>query len=241
MESGLYVAVSGQIAAQRRLDTIAHNIANVNTPGFRAEEIKFESLISDAGKDPVAFSSSGETFFSRKSGSMVQTGNPLDIAVSGNAWLAVETPAGMAYTRDGRLQVSQEGQLRSINGYPIVDVSGAPIQVGPKEGPITISADGMISQKGVRVGAVGLFRLEEQAKLARYDNSALLSEIPGQPVVNFNEVSVQQGFLEESNVNAMMEMTNLITLTRNFEAVSSATDQFQDSLKEAIRKLGTNG
>jgi len=241
LESGLYVAVSGQIAAQRRLDTIAHNIANVNTPGFRAEEVKFESLISNAGKDPVAYSSAGQTFISRRTGPIVQTGNPLDIAVSGDAFLAVETPAGMAYTRDGRLQVTQEGQLRSINGYPVLDVSGAPIQVSPRDGPVLISADGRISQRGVRLGAVGLFRLDEQAKLVRHDNSAILSDVPGQPVVNFNEVSVQQGFLEESNVNAMMEMTNLITLTRNFEAVSSATDQFQDSLKEAIRKLGSNG
>jgi len=241
LESGLYVAVSGQLAAQRRLDTIAHNIANINTPGFRAEEVSFASLISNAGKDPVAFSSSGESFISRKTGPVIQTGNPLDIAVSGDAWMAMETPSGLAYTRDGRLQVTQEGQLRSINGYPVLDVSGAPIQVGPKDGPITISADGMVSQQGLRLGAVGLFTLDEQSKLVRYDNSALLSDIPGQPVVNFNNVSVQQGFLEKSNVDAMMEMTKLITLTRNFEAVSSATDQFQDSLKEAIRKLGTNG
>jgi len=241
LESGLYVAVSGQLAAQRRLDTIAHNIANVNTPGFRAEEIKFDSVISNAAKEPVAFSSSGNTFISRKTGAMVQTGNPLDLALSGDAWLAVETASGTAYTRDGRLQVSQEGQLRSINGYPVLDVSGAPIQVGPSDGPITVSADGMISQKGVRRGAVGLFALDEKAKLVRFDNSALLSDIPGNPVVTFNSVSVQQGFLEKSNVNPMLEMTKLITLTRNFEATSSATDQFQDSLKEAIRKLGTNG
>ena len=241
MESGIYVAVSGQLAAERRLDTIAHNIANVNTPGFRAEEVKFESLISNKGTDPVSFSTTGQTYISRKPGATVQTGNPLDIAVSGDAWLAMETPAGLAFTRDGRMKVSQEGQLQSINGYPIVDQSGAPIQISPKAGAITIAADGMITQQELRRGAVGLFKLDSQAKLTRFDNSGVLTDIPAQPVVDFNTASIQQGFIEQSNVNSMMEVSHLITLTRNFEAVSSATDQFQNSLKEAIRKLGANG
>ena len=92
MQSNLYVSLSGQLALQRRLDTIANNLANVSTAGFRSEEIKFSSLVSRTGADPVAFATEGETYLSRTPGALVKTDNPLDVAVQGDAWLAINTP-----------------------------------------------------------------------------------------------------------------------------------------------------
>ena len=239
METGIYVALSGQLAAQRRLETIAHNLANANTPGFRSEEIKFSSLLSSATADPVSFASTGESYFSRRSGGVMHTGNPLDVAISGEAWLAVETAAGLAYTRDGRMKVSPNGELLSVNDYRFTDVGGAPLVVNARGGPLEIAPDGTIIQDGVARGQIGLFQINDAAKLTRFDNSALLSDIPGVAIVDANQVSLQQGFLEQSNVNAMMELSRLIQLTRNFDAVSATVDQSNQALKEAIRALGS--
>lgn len=238
METGIYVAISGQLAAQRRLDTIAHNVANASTPGFRAEEISFTSLISRTGDGPVAFSSKGESYLSLESGPIVQTDNPLDIAISGKAYLALQSPQGTIYSRDGRLKVTPNGELRSITGYPVGDRSGATILLNSRGGPVQIDNNGTISQDGVVRGAIGLFILDENAKLERYDNSGFSTDIPANPAVDFSKISVRQGFIEQSNVNSMLELTRLIEISRNFDAVSNAVDHSERSLKDAIKTLG---
>lgn len=93
MQSGTYIALSGQLALQRRLETIASNVANVGTPGFRAEQVKFEALISRIAIEPVAFSSTGTITISRRPGELVQTGNPLDVAVEGEGWFTLISAA----------------------------------------------------------------------------------------------------------------------------------------------------
>ncbi len=102
MQTTLPVALSAQLATERRLETIADNLANARTAGFRAEEVKFDSILSTAAQRPVAFVSGGERFVSTKAGELTQTGNALDVAVSGDAFLAIQTPRGTVYTRDGR-------------------------------------------------------------------------------------------------------------------------------------------
>lgn len=240
METGIYVAISGQLAAQKRLDTIAHNVANASTPGFRAEEVSFTSLISNTNDGPVAYSSPGESFLSLESGPIVQTDNPLDVAVSGKAYLALQTPQGLVYTRDGRLKVTPSGELQSINGYPVGDRSGAPILLNARGGPVKIDNNGTITQDGVVRGAIGLFLLDEGAKLTRHDNSGFTSDIPANPAVDFSKVSLRQGFIEQSNVNSMLELTRLIEISRNFDAVANAVDHSERALKEAIQTLGNN-
>ena len=201
MQSSLYVALSGQVALQKRLDTIANNIANVNTGGFRAEEVSFSTLVSRAGAAPTAFATSGENYISRKNGEMNPTGSPLDIAVQGNAWFAVKTPDGVAYTRDGRLHIDNSGALLTVNNYPILDAGGASMLLDPSAGAPAISQDGMISQDGRSIGAVGLYAIDANAKLSRYDNSAVLSDLPGSAVLDFTNNGVMQGMSEGSNVN----------------------------------------
>src|SRR5208282_3107458 len=115
MQSTLYVALSAQVALQNRLDTIAQNIANGTTAGYRASEVKFDSVLSNASGTHVAFVSSGSDVIKRTAGELVKTGNALDLAVKGEGWLSILTPQGQAYTRDGRLQMDAAGNLVSLS------------------------------------------------------------------------------------------------------------------------------
>src|SRR5208282_4796324 len=146
MQNGLYVAVSAQVALERRLDTIADNIANMNTVGYRATGVSFEAEIARAGEATLNYVSPGFDYLSRRIGGLIKTDNPLDFAVQGDGWFGVQTLTGRAYTRDGRARIDESGMLRTLNGDPILDVGGAPILVDSAAGPLTVSADGMISQ-----------------------------------------------------------------------------------------------
>lgn len=241
METSIYVTLSGQKAAERRLDTIAHNLANASTPGFKAEEVSFSTILSRTGLEPVAFATKGTNFVSRQPGAVIQTGNPLDLAVSGDGWFGVETPSGPAYTRDGRITITSAGELRSVAGHYFVDQGGARLLVAPAGGPVQIAPDGTLTQSGVRRGVVGLFTIDEAAELTRIGDSAYLSNTPAIPVTDFTANSIKQGYIEQSNVNPIAEMASMISLMRNFEAVSSGLDQSDKSLREAIRSLGSGG
>src|SRR5436190_738073 len=114
MQDSLYVALSSQIALERRLDTIADNVANASTIGFRATGVKFEDVVSGSGPQSVSFASSGKTYLSGAHGAMTQTGNPFDFAVQGDAWFGIDTPAGTVMTRDGRFSMNENGELTRL-------------------------------------------------------------------------------------------------------------------------------
>jgi len=238
MDSSLYVSLSAQLALNQRLDTIAHNIANVTTPGFRGEGIKFDSLVSDLGSNSIDYASIGRSYINTQGGEIVQTGNPLDVAIKGDVWFALSAGKTQVYTRDGRLQMAPDGQLLSIEGMPVVDPGGAPIKLDPRAGAPVISSSGAITQRGKQIGALGLFALDPAAKLSYFRNSSVVSDLPATPVVDTDRVSVVQGAIENSNVNAMSEMTRLISVTRAFENVQSAVSDTEKSYSDAIKTLG---
>ena len=238
MQTGLYVTLSAQVALDRRLQTIATNIANQSTPGYRAEEVDFKSLVSRSGETPVAFVSHGEAHISRKPGVPIKTDNPLDVAVQGDGWLALKAPSGIVYTRDGRMRMQADGSLQSVNGYPVLDAGSGPILFDPEAGPVTIAQDGMITQGGLQIGAIGLFSLDNAAKLKRSDNSSVTSSKPATPVLDFSTNGLAQGYVEGANVNPLLEMEKLILLSRTFENVASAIEGSESSLKDALKILG---
>jgi flagellar basal-body rod protein FlgF len=238
MQVGMNVALSGQMVLQRKLETLAHNIANANTPGFRAKEITFASILAQTGERQTAFSAAGDEFTSLRNGGMLKTENPLDVAVSGDAWLAIRTANGTAYTKDGRMKMMDTGELRSMEGNPVLDVSGSPLVLDPSAGAPIIARDGMISQNGNMLGAIGLFSLDPSAKLTPAGNSGFTSDKPAEPVLDFSSNSVTQGFIETSNVNPVLEMARLITVQRAFDSVSAALDSSDNARRDAIRSLG---
>lgn len=234
-----YVALSAQVALESRLDSVARNVANVGTAGYRAEGTKFEAILSRATRqDPVAYASAGATYISREAGAVTRTDNPLDIAVEGDAWLGMETPAGPVYTRDGRMKMLETGELVTLNGHPVLDVGGAPLLLDPDGGPPQIARDGMITQGGAQLGAIGLFAIPDPARLTRYDNSGVIPDRPVEPVLDFTAVGVVQGHVEGANVNPMSELTKLIMISRSFDSASTAIQQTDSALQEAIRTLG---
>jgi len=194
MQSSLYVALSAQVAMERRLNTIANNVANMNTGGFRADEVKFEEILSLAAKENVSFASSGQNFISRRTGPMTKTDNPLDVAIQGDGWFAFQGPSGPIYTRDGRFKMNENGDLLTVDGYQVLDAGGAPIALDPMAGSPIVGRDGTVMQGTNQVGAIGVFNLRSESKLTRFGNSGVLSSIPGEVVQDFTSNGVQQGF-----------------------------------------------
>ncbi len=239
MQDGLYVALSSQIALERRLNTIADNVANASTVGFRATGVKFEDVVSGLGQKSVAFVSSGDTYLSTASGALRQTGNPLDFAIKGDAWFGIDTPAGIVMTRDGRFTMQEDGQLVTVEGYSVLDAGGAPIQLDPRNGTPEAGADGMLRQAGQPVGAIGLFTFDPGVNFTRFANSGIIPNGAPQPVVDRIEVSVVQGYVEESNVNPILEMTRLISVQRAFENTAALMRSSEQTFSEAVKTLGS--
>lgn len=239
MRDSLYVALSAQIALERRLDTIADNVANASTVGFRATGVKFEDVVSGAGQKSVSFASSGRTYLSGAHGALTETGNPFDFAIQGDAWFAIDTPVGTVMTRDGRFSMNENGELMSVEGHPVLDAGGAPIQLDPRNGPPKAGADGSLRQNDQLVGSIGIYNFDPGENFVRYGNSGIVPARTPEPVTDRSDVGVAQGFVEESNVNPVLEMTRLIMVQRAFENTAALMRQTDSSTDEAIKTLGS--
>lgn len=241
MQNPVYVGISGQISLDRRMETIARNMANVNTPGFRSEEMKFDTLVSAVARDNdknVNFASAGKSYISTVRGPITQTANPLDLAVNGDSYFSLQTPNGQVYTRDGRMIMTEDGGLVSVQGYPFLDNGGAPLQIEPANGAPRIASDGAIYQNNVQVGAIGLYEFQPNSKLSYGPTGSVVPDRAPVPVQGGPNNGVIQGFVENSNVNGVTEMTRLIEVTRAFERVESMMRQQEDRSAQAIQTLG---
>ena len=168
----------------------------------------------------------------------MKTDNPFDVAIQGDGWMAIRTQGGIAYTRDGRMRMSESGALETLIGNPVLDAGGAPIVLNPTGGKPTIGGDGMISQDGRQVGAIGLFSIDPQANLSA-------PRIPASsPIGRRRRSSISprtaspRATWKGANINPIQEMTKLISLTRNFDGVNSEVTQTETSMEDAIKTLG---
>jgi flagellar basal-body rod protein FlgF len=239
MQDGLYVALSSQIALEKRLNTIADNVANASTIGFRATGVKFEDVVSGIDDKALSFVSPGDTYISNANGPLRETGSPFDFAIKGNAWFGIETPAGTVMTRDGRFTLTENGELLTIEGFPVLDAGGAPIQLDPRNGPPRAGADGSLRQGDNLVGALGLYNFDPGPNFVRFGNSGIVPSGEPEPVVDRLDAGVAQGFLEESNVNPVLEITRLIMVQRAFENGAAMIRDTESSFDEAIKTLGS--
>ena len=238
MQTNLYVGLSGQMAIEKRLQPVANNIANMNTAGYRADGVTFQSVLSTTGAEPVAFSTEGETYISRRAGEMTKTDNPLDVAVQGDAWLGIRTAHGVAYTHDGRMKITTGGEVRTLNDDAVLDAGGAALQLDPNAGPPTISGDGMMTQAGRQVGAEGLISIDADAKLTRTGTSAVIPSKAATPVLDFTNNGIVQGFVEGSNINPVLEISRLIDIQHSLESVTHMNEAADTTLQDAVRTLG---
>lgn len=240
METGMYVGLSSQMALEKRLDTIADNVANANTVGFRGTGVKFEEIVSGRGEGSVDFVSAGDTYIPDIGGSLTETGNPFDFAVQGNAWFAIGTPVGTVMTRDGRFTMRATGELVTLEGHPVLDAGGAPIQLDAQGGPPTAGKDGTLRQDGRLLGAIGLYQFQPGASFVRFGNSGFVPAGKPDPIVDTQGIGVAQGFVEESNVNPVKEMMHLIQVQRAFDQISALLRQGDGALDKAVQTLGTS-
>ena len=238
MQTALYVSISSQLALERRLDTIAGNIANSNTTGFRATEIKFSEVLDGQSQVKTSYVNQGRDYLATHSGEIKQTGNPLDFAVKGDGWLLVEGPAGEMLTRDGRFTMTQDGELQTINGFKVLDAGGAPIQLDPEAGIPVAARDGALMQNGLVIANIGLYTADLSAGYQRVEELGIISKNPPEPVVDRFDIGIQQGFLEDSNVNAVSEMSQLIQVSRAFENITALVRDSDKTYREAIKTLG---
>lgn len=142
-------------------------------------------------------------------------------------------------TRDGRFTMQPDGQLVSVEGHPVLDAGGGQILLNPEGGTPTVAADGVIRQDGQLVGAIGLFDFQPGNDFRRYGNSGVIPQGEPQPVIDRADIGVVQGYLEGSNVDPVLEITRLIQVQRAFEGVSSLLRDSENSLREAVKSLGS--
>jgi flagellar basal-body rod protein FlgF len=238
MEASLSVSLSSQIALERRLSTIADNVANINTTGFRSTEVKFNEQMLKSRTANVAFVTPGNEYLSSRTGGLNPTGNPLDFAIKGDAWFQIDTQAGATLTRDGRFSVTDNGNLVTTEGFPVLDVGGSPIQLDMTNGAPKIASDGVLYQNGRPVASLGLYTADVDKGFVRVGNSGVVTTDTPQPVVDRIDAGVVQGYVENSNVNAIGEMTQLIMVQRAFESVAAIVKQSEGTLEDAIKTLG---
>lgn len=259
MTRALTTAASGMISQQTNLDIIANNLANSNTQGFKAERAEFQDLMyqtttvagSSTGASTTTpssiqvglgskFAASGSNF---SEGSLQNTGNPLDVAIQGEGFFQVTTPDGQtAYTRDGSFKVDSNGLLVTSNGYPVV----GDITIPPSATSVTISATGVVSAvlpgnaSPQQLGQLQIATFPNPGGLQRIGNNlfnqtsgsgSASTNTPGQN----NAGTLQQSFLEGSNVQVVQEMVNMITAQRTYEINSKAittADQMMQTLNQ---------
>lgn len=243
VQNSIYIGVSGQLSLMRRMDSLAQNMANVNTAGFRAQGLKFDQVLSKQAVnhgDRPSFVSAGSSYIDTRPGSITKTSNPFDIALlDTKAWLSIQTPNGVTYSRDGRMNMTPDGQLVSVNGYNYLDQSGAPIQLNAKGETPVIRPDGTIYQGNRPVAVLGLFKFPEDTKLSYAPNSSVTGNKAPLPIDDRSTAKVTQGFIESSNVNGVVEMTNLISVTRAFEQMEALLRTQEAQHLDAIKTLGS--
>jgi flagellar basal-body rod protein FlgF len=241
MDSGYYAASAGLAAQEQALELVAHNLANLSTTGYRAQQTTFRSLLTgDAAVSVnplnIAVNNFGVLSGSRldlSSGSLAPTGNPLDAAVAGGGFFAVQSAEGILYTRDGSFHMTSAGQLVTSEGNAVLGQQG-PITL--PNGNVAISSDGTISVDGNIVDRLNLAEFRPGTNLTAVGNATYSAPAgAAQPAV---ESTVRQGMLEGSNVGAMQGVVQLITAQRNTEMLSRAMSAFDSQLNQtAVQDL----
>jgi len=236
MDRMIYLSMSGAKATMQRQDTLANNLANVSTVGFRAELQAFRAVpVQGSGASTRVYALESTPGYDASAGNVTATGRPMDVAMKGNAWLAVQGLDGTeAYTRAGALDVSADGTLVTRNGLTVLG-DGGPIQVPPNS-EVNIGADGTVSAKANgRSTTVGRLKLvTPEAPLQRGVDGLFRADADLPADAN---ARVQDGALEGSNVSAVETMVAMITAARQFEAQMKMLQTAEGNEKAAAQLL----
>lgn len=240
MDRLIYTAASGARAMMERQDGLTHNLANANTPGFRADEVAFRAVpVRGEGATTRVVALEATAGFDAKAGPVQATGRDLDVAVKGPGWLAVQTPDGAeAYTRNGGLEVSADGTLVVYNGMPVMGEGGT-INVPPGT-KVSIAADGTVTAQGPSGPAQTVGRLKlvnPPANELRKGADGLMRTATGDPADADPAVRVAAGALEGSNVNVIEAMVGMIAAARQYETQMQLLHNAQQNDQHASQLL----
>lgn len=243
MENAELIGLTRQTVLMRKMDVIANNLANLNTTGFKGENLLFEEYlmpVAEASEFPrrdetLAYVHDYRTFHDLKAGAITLSGNPLDVAIKNDdGWFAIQTPDGERYTRSGNFQIDTQGTLVTSEGRPVLGDAG-PIQLDPTETTVSIGPDGTISSEtGVR-GRLRIVRFDDPQALVHQGENLFSGDNP----LPLETPRLAQGAIEGSNVRGVVEMTRMIEVTRDYQSVTKMMKEHDDLLKKAINSLGS--
>ncbi|MEW6244569.1 MAG: flagellar hook-basal body protein [Bacillota bacterium] len=245
MVRGIHTAAYAMIAERERLEVTANNIANSSTAGFRKDLITFvqgremQMFRAGDGSYPLPYVGAlGTGSFvlgvsvSQAPGSLIYTGNPLDVAVLGDGYFALSTPDGVRYTRNGAFSLDAQGRLVSQEGYTVFGREGV-LRI---EGEAEIGPDGQVMQGSTVVGWLAIYRFQDPSGLIKRGQTLFEPSAVSGPAV-LTDGNVRVGFLESSNVNPMQEMVNLITIMRSYEACQRYLSVQDEMLSRAVNDV----
>lgn len=241
METPTYIALSRQTALMRQMDVVANNLANTATPGFKAEATVFsEYLIKAERPTKLSYVQDFATARDFSAGPMTPTGNDLDIAIQGNGFFTIQTPAGPRYTRLGHFSLNAAGQVVNKEGFPVM-AGGAPLTIDPDDGPLEVASDGTVSadrtQQGnaqIVYGKLDVVDFADREKLKPEPGVMFSTDQAPSAVAN---PAILQRMLEQSNVQPVKELTSMIWVQRNYQAVQKFIEAENDRMRRAVNYI----
>ena len=242
MDNAMYVTLSRQMVLHRELDIVANNIANADTAGFKLEDMMTRADQAAPAKTagitaPVTFVMDDGVARDFKQGALNATGAPLDLAIDGKGFFAVNTAGGPRYTRDGRFKLDETGKVVTQDGNA-VQGGGGDIVLDPAKGPISIAENGVISQAGQKVGQVDVVMFDDLSALSKDGNNLFRNTTNVQPQPS-TSAKIRQGSLEGSNVQTLTQITRLIEINRAYESMTNIMTQTSDLSRRSIQRLGS--
>jgi flagellar basal-body rod protein FlgF len=216
MANGIYIPMSGAMAAEKRLDVVANNVANANTPGFRQQRVSFSSFMvatDDQRPAEKGFVGVAEGRVDLTPGSIATTGNPLDVALDGPGFFLVQGEGGPLLTRNGALRVRTDGTLVDGGNLPVLGTNRAPIRLRPDGGQPSVGADGSVSQGGTTIATMAVVTVDPTRLQPVGDMHLRAAPEDMQPTAT----PVVSGALESSNMNPVRGLVELVQLTQDFQ------------------------
>lgn len=237
MDNPIYATLSRQTGLMAQMQAVANNIANASTTGFRAEGMLFSEYIRRTGADEPSLSMAAARvrLTDLGQGALAATGGDLDLAIQGEGFFLVAAPEGERLTRAGAFAPDAEGNLVTMQGWPVLDAGGAPLFVPLGAGPVSVAPDGTISADGQPIGQIGLVLPMTPGDLTRLDGVSFRSDGGWQPAP---DARVLQGFLEGSNVNPVLEVARMIEVQRSYEMGQSFLEREDERIRNVIQTLG---
>jgi flagellar basal-body rod protein FlgF len=241
MDSPGYIALSRLAMQSRATEVLAHNVANADTPGFRASRMLFAEHVmrqpgtaQPRGAAPVGYAEDRATWRETEAGALQVTGNPFDVAITGEGLFVVDTPRGERFTRAGRFTVSPEGRVVDQQGNALMGAGGQPIAVAPGDTRIEIQGDGTVRSENGVIGRIRVVRFANlQAMQPEGDRLFAAADTPEE----VERPQLVQGAFEGSNVRPILEMTRLTAELREFQFVAQLAEREGERLSTAVERI----